>query len=308
MVRFGSTFAGRLVGKALPDDVPIESGMLTKTLEMTQGKVESYFFDIRKHLVEYDDVVNRQREVIYGQREKVLEENDLKENIQEMVGTEITKAIRSALTGDPGDWPVEQLMAELGTIMPLPPELDEEYVFQNGRSATEDAVLDAAETLYEQREREFTSETMRAIERAVMLQIVDRLWLQHLTLMSNLRQGIGLKAYAQLDPLVAYKREGHEAFESLLAQVRHDIAHAIFHVAPAQSNRPLPDHSNLNKPDGVARPMATVDTTKTTTVMSKVGAQPAAKLGHSPSKKIGRNDPCFCGSGKKYKRCHGLAA
>jgi preprotein translocase subunit SecA len=311
MVRFGSTFAGRLVGKALPDDVPIESGMLTKTLEMTQGKVESYFFDIRKHLVEYDDVVNRQREVIYGQREKVLEEADLKGNIQEMVGTEITQAIRTALVGDPGDWPAEHLISELRTILPLPDDLDEEYIFSNGRNSIEDAVLNVAERLYEEREQAFTSETMRVIERAVMLQIVDRLWLQHLTMMSNLRQGIGLKAYAQLDPLVAYKREGHKAFEELLTQVRHDIAHAIFHVAPAQPNQQAAAQASAAKPgegNAAAQKMAAVDTTKTTTVMSKVGAQPRAKLSAPASKKIGRNDPCFCGSGKKYKRCHGLAA
>jgi preprotein translocase subunit SecA len=308
MVRFGSTFAGKLVGKALPDDVPIESGMLTKTMEMTQGKVESYFFDIRKHLVEYDDVVNRQREVIYSQREKVLEEADLKENIQEMVGSGITQAIRSALVGDPGEWPIEQLSAELRTILSLPEELDEEFFFANSRDSIEDAVLDAAERLYEEREQAFGGEMMRAIERAVMLQIVDRLWLQHITMMSNLRQSIGLKAYAQLDPLVAYKREGHEAFEALLAQVRHDIVHAIFHVAPAQPNQQSSVQTGVLKPGAPAQRIAKVDTTKTTTVMSKAGTQTASSLVVSASKKIGRNDPCYCGSGKKYKRCHGLAA
>ena len=306
MTRFGSTFAGKLVGKALPDDVPIESGMLTKTLEMTQGKVESYFFDIRKHLVDYDDVVNKQREVVYAQRRKVLEGEDLKQNIQEMVGSEITRAIRSALRGDPSDWPVDMLVAEINTIFPLPENVDEDFVADNGREKTEDAILDAAEALYEEREEQFTADLMRRIERAVMLQIVDRLWLQHLTMMQNLRQGIGLQAYGQRDPLVMYKKEGHEAFEELLGRIRHDIAHAIFHVAPAQQNQQSAAQAQAAKgaPTADAKKPGAVDTTKTTTVMSKVGPQAGGPV---PSiKKLGRNDICYCGSGKKYKRCHGL--
>ena len=305
MVRFGSTFAGRLVGKALPEDVPIESGMLTKTLEMTQAKVESYFFDIRKHLVEYDDVVNAQRTVIYDQRRKVLEGEDLKSSIQEMVGSEITQMVRSTLRGDPSDWPVDQLLAEIGTMLTLPQEIDEDLIFDGGREAAEDAILDAAEALYEAREQEFGEETMRAIERAVMLQLVDRLWLQHLTMMQNLRQGIGLQAYGQRDPLVMYKKEGHEAFEALLTQIRHDIAHAIFHVAPAASNQ----QAQAAKSAASERSkLASVDTSKTTTVMSKVTAQNAAASANRAPKKIGRNDLCYCGSGKKYKRCHGMGA
>jgi preprotein translocase subunit SecA len=127
-------------------------------------------------------------------------------------------------------------------------------------------------------------------------------------MMSNLRQSIGLKAYAQLDPLVAYKREGHEAFEALLAQVRQDIVHAIFHVAPAQPNQQSSVQIGVPNPGAPAQRIAKVDTTKTTTVMSKAGTQTASSLVVSAPKKIGRNDPCYCGSGKKYKRCHGLAA
>ena len=306
MVRFGSSFAGRLVGRALPDDVPLESGMLTKTLEMTQAKVESYYFDIRKHLVEYDDVVNKQREVIYEQRRKVLEGQDLKQNIQEMVGSEITQAIRTALKGDPSDWPVAPLLGELATILQLPPEINEDFVFENGREPAEDAILDAAEALYEERERQFGSDTLRAVERAVMLQIVDRHWLQHLTLMQNLRQGIGLQAYGQRDPLVMYKKEGHEAFESLLERIRHDIAHTIFHVVPAQQHEEQTARAEAQKtePTATQKKAAAVDTTTTTTVMSKMAGENAARAVPT-ARKIGRNDPCYCGSGKKYKRCHG---
>jgi preprotein translocase subunit SecA len=308
MTRFGSTFAGKLVGKALPEDMPIESGMLTKTLEMTQGKVESYFFDIRKHLVDYDDVVNRQREIVYEQRRKVLEGEDLKLNIQEMVGTEITRAVRSALRGDPADWPIEMMLAEIKTICPLPDSVDEDFVAENGREKTEDAILDAAEALYEEIEERFTADIMRKVERAVMLQIVDRLWLQHLTMMQNLRQGIGLHAYGQRDPLVMYKKEGHEAFEELLGRIRHDIVHAIFHVAPAQQNQQSAAQGQAAKSELSlnASKQGAIDTTRTTTVMSKVGPKAGGQL--PTIKKLGRNDVCYCGSGKKYKRCHGLGA
>jgi preprotein translocase subunit SecA len=308
MTRFGSTFAGKLVGKALPEDMPIESGMLTKTLEMTQGKVESYFFDIRKHLVDYDDVVNRQREIVYEQRRKVLEGEDLKLNIQEMVGTEVTRAIRTALRGDPADWPIEKMLAEIKAIFPLPDSIDEDFVAENGREKTEDAILDAAEALYEESEERFTAEIMRKVERAVMLQIVDRLWLQHLTMMQNLRQGIGLHAYGQRDPLVMYKKEGHEAFEELLGRIRHDIVHSIFHVAPAQQNQQSAAQGQAAKgfPVADAKKPGRIDTTTTTTVMSKAGPQ-AGEQGPKV-KKPGRNNACYCGSGKKYKRCHGLEA
>jgi len=306
MVRFGSGMMGRLVGKALPEDVPLESGMLTKTLEMTQGKVESYYFDIRKHLVEYDDVVNRHREVIYGERWKVLEEADLKSNIQDMVSGEVSGLVHSHLVGDPSDWDVEPLLAELGTILPLPKDLNADFVFENGAEDTQEEALAAAEALYEEREAEFTLEIMRAIERAVMLQIVDRHWVQHLTHMSNLRQGIGLHAYGQRDPLVMYKKEGHEAFEALSEHIQHDIVHTIYHVAPAQPQQQAGKTTSLGRARGR---LASVDTKKTTTVMSKAGNAPGAAVsGPVAGKKIGRNDPCWCGSGKKYKRCHGAAA
>ena len=225
---------GRLVGKALPDDVPLESGMLSKTLEMTQGKAESYFFDLRKHLVEYDDVVNRQREIIYEERDKVLSDTDLKLNIQQMVGKEISGIINTHLHGDPAEWNPEPMFADLNTILPMGDILEIEQIVLEGSEQTEDRILTAAEHLYEQREREFGQEFMRAAERIVMLQTIDRLWVQHLTMMSNLRQGIGLYAYGQRDPLVMYKKEGHEAFESLLEKIQHDIAHTIFHVVPGE--------------------------------------------------------------------------
>ena len=261
LTRFSGGMVGRLVGKAFVEDAPLESGMLTKSLEMTQGKAESYFFDIRKHLVEYDDVVNRQREVIYDERDKVLQGADLRANIQEMIGKEISSSVHTYLAGEPEQWEIEPLLADVGVIMPLPGGFDAGAILREGASQTEDTLLTAAEGLYEEREEQYGADTMRAIERVVMLQTIDRLWVQHLTMMSNLRQGIGLYAYGQRDPLVMYKKQGHEAFDGLLERVRHDIVRTIFHVAPAGQA--------TARAAGTNGRAATVDTARTETVMAK---------------------------------------
>ena len=269
LTRFSGGMVGRLVGKAFVEDAPLESGMLTKSLEMTQGKAESYFFDIRKHLVEYDDVVNRQREVIYAERDKVLLGADIRANIEEMVGNEVSATVHTYLAGESEQWEIEPLLADAGVIMPLPDGFDAEFILREGAAQTEETLLTAAEALYEQREEEYGAETMRAIERAVMLQTIDRLWVQHLTMMSNLRQGIGLYAYGQRDPLVMYKKQGHEAFDGLQERIRHDMARLIFHVAPAGQQAPRSGSAN-----GRA---ATVDTTRTETVMAKaIGGRTAS--------------------------------
>ena len=157
---------------------------------------------------------------------------DLKANIQEMIGKELTSLVRSHLSGDPMEWETEALLAEVSRIMPLPAGLDASAVVRDGANRTEEALFTAAEALYERREEEYGAELMRNIERSLMLQTIDRLWVDHLTMMSNLRQGIGLQAAGQRDPLVMYKREGHSAFEGLLERIQHDIIHLIFHVAP----------------------------------------------------------------------------
>ncbi len=304
LTRFSGGMVGRLVGKAFAEDAPLESGMLTKSLEMTQGKAESYFFDIRKHLVEYDDVVNRQREVIYAERDKVLEGADLRANIQEMIGKEISSLVDTYLAGEAEQWEIEPLLASVGVIMPLPDGFDAASILREGASRTEETLLTAAEAMYEQREEEYGAETMRAIERAVMLQTIDRLWVQHLTMMSNLRQGIGLYAYGQRDPLVMYKKQGHEAFDGLLERVRHDIVHTIFHVAPIGQAAPRSANGN-----GRA---ARVDTTRTETVMAKaIGrrstAAPAAPVDLPPDapRWMRRQAERAAGGGKKARKRKG---
>ena len=300
LTRFSGGMMGKLVGAAFTEDAPLESGMLTKSLEMTQGKAESYYFDIRKHLVEYDDVVNRHREVIYEERNKVLQGADLKANIHEMVGKEISSTVRARLAGEPEQWDVEPLLADVAVIMPLPDGFDAASVLNASAERAEETLLDAAEALYEQREADYGAETMRAIERVVMLQTIDRLWVQHLTMMSNLRQGIGLYAYGQRDPLVMYKTQGHAAFDGLLERVQHDVARTIFRVAPA--GHAAPQNGSTN---------GRVNTNRTETVMAQAvgrrSAGPAAPVDVPPDapRWMRRQAERAAGGGKKRKRKQG---
>ncbi|MCE2470010.1 MAG: SEC-C domain-containing protein, partial [Dehalococcoidia bacterium] len=287
--RFGGNAVGRIVNAALPEDVPLESGLLSRTMEMTQSKVEAHYFDIRKHLVEYDDVVNTQRAVVYSQRQRVLDEADVKPNVQEMLESEISETVALHLAGDREEWDADVFLAALGAAMPLPEWFDEEFVLDRTAEEVEEVALEAAADLYARKEEEFGAETMRALERAILLQTTDRLWVQHLTRMSDLRQGIGLYAYGQRDPLVMYKKEGHERFNDLRARIRRDVAHTVLHVAPASqpAQRPARNGRGANlSPSNAASPPA----------------------GAAKGKKVGRNEPCWCGSGKKFKRCHGAAA
>jgi len=281
--RFGSGMVGRMVSGALADDQPLESGLLTRTLEMVQGKVEAYYFDIRKHLVDYDDVVNKHREVIYAERAKVLEGADLRDNIERLLEREVDGLIATHLRGPVETWDIDGFLTQLGTVLALPAEVDADFVATNTTDDIRDAVLAAIGDAYDQGEEQFTPDVMRALERSVMLQTIDRWWVQHLTAMSNLRQGIGLQAVGQRDPLVAYKTEGHEQFQALLDRIQHDIVHTIFHVAPmsqaqvAQQQQraqqaAMPKGATPKRGDAPAARVSGVETDRIQTMMSKANA------------------------------------
>jgi preprotein translocase subunit SecA len=268
----------------MDEDTAIENPLVNKTIENAQIRVEGYHFDIRKHLVDYDDVVNKHRELIYGERRKILSGADLKANIVSMVREEIQNIV-AAHTGNEhaSDHDMDVLIADAAAIFPLPPELNAAALSPMPPKEIEDKLMEAAEALYGEREKEVGPDNMRIVERLVMLRTMDNLWVEHLTNMEDMRHGIGLHAVAQRDPLVAYKREGHEMFQNLLASIRHDVARMIYHVNVVRREEPQ---------------------------KAPVGAQAAAggsKKQHAKvgGKKVGRNDPCPCGSGKKYKHCCG---
>ncbi len=288
--RFGGDRIKTVLGwVGMDEETPIENKWVNRAIEAAQVKVEGYHFDIRKHLVDYDDVVNKHRELIYEERKKILSGVDLKSNILSMVKDELQSLVEVHTAGGYGDgWDVEGLVGELATIFPLPQGLNTEALSQMGAKEIKDQLIEHAETLYEQKEKDIGAEKMRILERLLMLRIIDSLWVEHLTAMEHMRQGIGLQATAQRDPLVAYKREGHSMFQNLLAAIQHDMAHIIYRAGIAKRGE---------TPPGQAAPAPVA-------AQAQAGGEARKRL-RVKGKKVGRNDPCPCGSGKKYKHCCG---
>ena len=300
MQRFGGDRIKTVMGwTGLEEDTPVENKIVTKSISGAQVKVEGYHFDIRKHLLEFDDVLNKQREVIYADRHLALGEGDLREKTLEMLRQEYARLMTQYLPGrHSDDWNAEGLIDELGQIGPVPAELDDEdKVFQYSLEQIGRTLSDHAETIYADREEAIGSEQMRLAERFLMMRAIDSHWVQHLTAMENLRTGIGLHAYGQRNPLVMYQSEGQKMFRELQGRIQRDVVRTLFHVTvdPAQVATELGGRRNRRRNAQAGSPMQAVNG-------SNRNAQP------SGSGKVGRNAPCPCGSGRKYKRCCGKAA
>ncbi len=268
----GDRVKGFMEWAGIGDEVPMEHSLVSKAIENAQVRVEGYHFEIRKHLVDYDDVVNKHREVVYGERKRILSGTDLKANIQGMIQDELQGLVAAHVNSEKPD--VEGLLEDVGRILPLSPELNGDSLSHKRPEEIESILVDYACSLYEKKEQEIGPPNMRVLERLVMLRALDNLWMEHLTMMDHMRQGIGLQAVGHSDPLVAYKTEGHALFQSLLANIQHDVVKTIYHVDIVKKE--AAPQGTGNKREAVA-----VD------------------------RKVGRNDPCPCGSGKKYKRCCG---
>ena len=297
---------GMLQKLGMDESMPIESGWVTKALENAQTKVEGHNFDIRKHVVEYDDVMNMHRDVIYKERTKVLEGADMRDNVFGMVEEEIKEIIAANLPGRSEEgWDREALIDEVRSVFNLTDATAEEVREARGLDEIEAIILDAAEAAYDEREAELGVENTRLLERLLMLQAIDRLWVEHLTAVDEMRQGIGLQAYGSQDPLVSYKREAHDMWTQLLENIRHTVARAIYHVALAQAPRPVaPAAQPVREPVAAGVP-AGASAAPMQNLRENRPGQEAVAATRANGKKVGRNDPCFCGSGKKYKRCHG---
>ena len=293
MRRFGGERIQTVMGWAgLEEDAPLENKMVTKAIQGSQVKVESHHFDIRKHLVEYDDVVNTHRGVIYEQRDKVLAGSNIRNNVQEMVEKELTAILDGFLQGvRPDDWDVEGLIAELGTVLPLDEKLsDPDAVFEMPADAIYDEVLALATRRYDQMEEIFTTEVMRHVERAVMLRVIDSHWVQHLTSMENLRQGIGLYSYGQRDPLVMYKTKGFEQFQTLSERIQSDVARMIYRVQDA-GPPPQRGRSRRNGPSNGGAPGKSGSGPK--------GRTQPSERGIKWPKALPRRTPCHAADGKE---------
>ena len=308
MKRFSPEWVPNLLGKmGMDEDTPLESNMVSKAIEQAQTKVEGHNFDIRKHVVQYDDVMNRHRDLIYTERRKILEGADLSENIIDMIEREIERVFDAFMADNDREmWDVESLIAELKAIMPLPAKFTPRYVRESTAEESLDEMLEAAREAYETKEEELGDERMRTLERLLFLRVIDRLWIYHLTALDELRQGIGLRGYGQRDPLVEFKLEAHDMYEQLTEHIRQNTVRQIYHVTlttPIVRPQP-PKQVSESGPDEDATSGAT-----TTQVAAASGGGGTATATAAPSnRKIGRNEPCPCGSGKKYKKCHGGTA
>ena len=327
MRRFAPDWLPGMMQKlGMEEDMPIESGWVSRAIETAQTKVEGHNFDIRKHVVEYDDVMNTQRDVIYKERHKILEGADLKSNLLDMVREELTAIGQANLPSDNADdWDLEALLAEVNSIVKLSDEFEPHALIEMTPDAILEAIIQFAEDAYEDKEEEIGSEVMRALERLVMLRSIDTLWVEHLTAMDEMRQGIGLQAYGQSDPLVAYKREAHDMWDQLLVNIRNQITRSIYHVEIAAAPQPAPPPVTVAMQPGVAAETdgnGRIDLMDDSRAQRAVAAATGAKAPprnlrtNQPveggggrtvvaQKKLGRNEPCFCGSGRKYKKCHG---
>jgi len=228
----GERIKGIMDWVGMDESMPIENKLVNRSIEGAQVRVEGFHFDMRKHLVEYDDVVNKHRELIYAERRKILDGTDLKTNILSMVRDEIRNMVASHIADEHGiDWDVKGLLADVATVFPLPPALTADSLLELKPKQVEEKLTGLAETLYEEREKELGPENMRALERLVMLRIIDNLWVEHLTAMENMRMQAGWQTLRQTRAVDAYKREGYRQFQTLLDTIQHDVAHTIYHVS-----------------------------------------------------------------------------
>jgi preprotein translocase subunit SecA len=259
-----------------PEDESIENKMLTNIIESAQSKIEAMNFDLRKHLLEYDDVLNKHREVFYKKRRTVLQKENLKEEILSYLKKEIDKIVELHCQDlNPREWNIEEIVEEMKTIFPAPGDLHSklnEFIDKKEREKIireiKDSLFDLINKNYREKEEKIGSEQMRKLEKLAILQSLDFHWSNHLENMEYLRDAVRLRAYGQRDPLVEYKKEGYLMFQNLLNNVEHQVARTIFKVVPIERKEETVKVVHLDR-----------------------------------KKKVGRNDPCPCGSGKKYKKC-----
>ena len=284
---FGSDNIANIMEKlGMGEDDPIEHKLVTRSIEQAQKKVEARNFDIRKHVIEYDDVMNQQREVIYDQRRKILLGENLYENIIEMVKRIIDSQMDRYANEKlyPEEWTLDGLIQEAEDIYAPKGTLVKEQLEAMSRDELKETLYKVAKDNYDNREKLFGSEVMRDLERIIMLKVVDNKWMEHLDHMDMLREGISLRAYGQRNPLVEYKIEGHDMFQAMIDNIQEDIAKLMYRVNVVRE-QPQPEDRLKN---------ATVNHGES------ISKSPQAK-----SNNIGRNDLCPCGSGKKYKNCCG---
>ncbi|MFQ6019756.1 MAG: SEC-C metal-binding domain-containing protein, partial [Dehalococcoidia bacterium] len=299
MRRFAPDWVPNFLGRmGMDEDTPLESGMVSKAIEQAQTKVEGYNFDIRKHVVEYDDVMNTHRDLIYKERHKILGGADLKANIQDMIEEEVDSLLETfAPDGSSEGRDLADLLNELGAILPLPSHFTESRLGQLPREELREEILRYANEAYEAKEEQLSADKMRVLERLLMLGTIDQLWIYHLTALDEMRQGAGLHGYGGQDPLVVYKREAHDMWDQLTYHIRQGLVKRIYQVTLSPQAAPAPRPPSQVQERGPAKENVSAAPTR----RALARASPTT----SSARKVGRNDPCPCGSGRKYKKCCG---
>ena len=311
------------------EEYPLEAKMLTKQIEAAQKKVEQQNFLIRKRVLEYDDVMNEQRRVIYKYRREVLEGRDMSEVAREQVAEVAARLVEEYTPGEVfEEWDLAGLQAQAASIWPLSVDLSGLDPQSSSREGIIEMLAEDALAAYDRREEELGSDLMRWLERQVLLQIIDNRWREHLYDMDYLREGIHLRGFAQIDPLVAYKNEAYSMFEELMNSIWQEFARVIFHVEirvepdqaeelfEAQRRGPREVSYSGGSPDEQPSALRDPGAAAAAAGVSLAGEQPtgqgngagrrqAGTVVKSEREKLGRNDPCWCGSGKKFKNCHG---
>ncbi|MGO4255868.1 preprotein translocase subunit SecA [Marmoricola sp. RAF53] len=351
---FNAAFVERvLIALKVPDDVPIENKSVTRSIQSAQGQVEGQNFESRKNVLKYDDVMSRQREVIYGERREVLEGADLHEQIRTMIDDAVTTYVTAATEGFGEEWDLEALWTALGTLYPVSLNLDKVVADAGGKEGLDRDELLAdlkadAQAAYDAREEQIGSDVMRELERRVLLSVLDRKWREHLYEMDYLREGIGLRAYSQRDPLVEYQREGFDMFIAMKEGIREETVGYLFNLE-VQVEEPAEEYADVEVPEGmeiepgheghshppIFRPIGSgaiaaaeaeaeahrvaftakgLEAPKAPTHLTYAGPSEDGGVevrgetvtnADDPFANVGRNEQCPCGSGKKYKQCHG---
>ncbi|MCL4417196.1 MAG: preprotein translocase subunit SecA [Patescibacteria group bacterium] len=306
----GDKIAGLMTRFNMPEDVPLQHPIVSRAIEQAQVKVEGFNFDIRKHLVEYDDVLNKQREIIYKNRREILEagENEkdpvLKNEILEKASGSIANIvnIQSAESIQENQEPLpEKIVEEFSTIIPFDQNSQIQLTKQMEQTSSIEGrigfLTTIAKDIYEKREEQLGKEVMREVERFVMLSVIDNLWTDHLDAIENLRQGIGLRGYGQRDPLVEYKNEAFKMFDQLISTIDDEIVHRIYKIQVQQA-------PHVEAPKNVITKAAGESDDQPQKQKPVVNNRSSINDQSGQKHKLGRNDPCWCGSGKKYKKCH----
>ena len=295
MRRFNSGLVERFLGAAgMPEETPLESKIVSNAIKSAQTQVESLNFEMRKNVLKYDDVMNKQREVVYSERREVLEGADIKELVRKFLDETVTAYIDAATaTGVAEDWDLETLWIALKGLFPISFTAEELLNEIGGASSLDsdfllDRILTEANSAYEKRESELTSTVMREFERKILLSVLDRKWREHLYEMDYLQEGIGLRAMAQRDPLVEYQREGFDLFSAMMDAIKEELVSFLFNV-----------EVQVEGDQVGAKGLTPAPAPVTQLQYSAAEVEPTAPGGTS------KNAPCPCGSGKKYKRCHG---